>query len=94
MLQDESLLGVLLVRIEETPKWTSPTRKSATEDWVSKDWFTSLEPQNRTFSGVKHNGVTWVNDVEVHVLLFERGWEAGDPDSDMVFCSSDIYIYR
>jgi hypothetical protein len=47
MLQDESLLGVLLVKIEEKPKWKIPIRKPTAQDWVSKkDWFKSMEPRN------------------------------------------------
>ena len=78
MLKDERLLGVLVVNIEEAPKWSKPKRKAMAEDWVPEnvdehDWRASTEPRDRVFSAIRHNGVTLMNNVEVQVLLFERG---------------------
>jgi hypothetical protein len=83
MLKDESLLGVLLVNIKEKPQWSNPGRKPTTDDLVSKDnWFASME-QHGSFGCVKQNGIDWVKDIEVHVLLFEKGW-AGQSDPEKV----------
>jgi hypothetical protein len=84
MLKDECLIGVLLVKIKETPKWSSPVRKPTSEDRMSKtDWFASME-QGRPFGCISSNGINWVNDIDVQVVLFERGWEAGHREPDTV----------
>jgi hypothetical protein len=36
------------------------------------------------FGCISSNGIDWVNDIEVQVVLFERGWEAGHCEPDTV----------
>jgi len=79
-LQDESLLGVLVIKIHETTKYSSPTKSPTEEDDVPKrDWFAGIQREGR-FGTVWFKERAWLHRIEVYVALFERGWKDGDDD--------------
>jgi len=95
ILQDDIILGVLLISIKEKPKWESPARCPLKEEWMdTKDWLLRMERKG-PFGSITHNGITWVHDIDVQVYLFEGGWNEsmGDPDNVSLFFTSMHSLY-
>jgi hypothetical protein len=84
ILQDDTILGVLLFMIKEKPKYLKPERHPTANDWAPpRQWFTLLnwEP---SFSGISLGGIVWVHTIELGVSLFEKGWNINNNDPHMV----------
>jgi hypothetical protein len=84
ILQNQSILGVLLVKIKEMPKWSMPGRNPGRDDrMLEDDWFAELK-WDGNFGALSNQGIIWMNVIKVEVSLFEKGWDASGSDPVMV----------
>ena len=86
VLQNESILGVLLVKIKEEEDWPGPGRKPSKEDKMTlDDWYASVQ-RVWNFGAISNKDIVWMNGIEVFVALFEQGWNESINDPPMVRC--------
>ena len=73
----DSLLGVLVM---------NPTRPSVAADFISRqDWYEGIASrEGGAFSRIVINGHIWMEEVKVHVCLFEKTWKAEEGDKGIL----------
>jgi hypothetical protein len=72
-----TLLGVLVIKIEESPRWTSPSKASVSDNYIKKDrWDEAARQSQRQnpFGGINIAGNAWVGQVQVDICLFQQPW--------------------
>jgi len=79
-LQDNNLLGILVIDISEKKKFSSPKTRPTEEDSIAQDhWFAGVEREG-SFGAIKFKDQVWLNRIEVDVYLFEQGWNTSFDD--------------
>lgn len=93
LLKLESVLGVLVVNVDEQSKWASPvTEANASTDYIARrDWNTNAMATlaENPFGRIVVNGHTWVHDLSITLSFFDQTWAIGDEDPPKV---SDFVI--
>jgi len=86
VLQNESILSVLLVQIKDEEDWPGPGRKPSKEDKMTlDDWYASVQRVGN-FGAISNKDIVWMNGIKVFVALFEQGWNESINDPPMVRC--------
>jgi hypothetical protein len=80
ILETPSILGVLLIKITENPRWSAPTRVASKEDEVDRKTWLENAKHEEGFGAIKVQGITWLNSVKVEVSLFKQGWNTMGSD--------------
>jgi hypothetical protein len=82
-----TVLGVLVINIEECPQWTSPSRASVLDNFIQKDRWEQAAGVSRErypFGSINIGGNAWVGHVKVDICLFQTPWGTNDRDPPQV----------
>jgi hypothetical protein len=74
ILKNPAIIGVLVMKINERPSWSSPRSRSGEQDYFIEDDFNIID-LSRAF---QLNGNVWMGRVKIDVALFQAGHD-GDP---------------
>jgi hypothetical protein len=96
MLADDATWGVLVVRVEEIPTWTNPTRNPTHNDFMTReDWDRAVGAIQRDnpFAALRYRMMPWTHTVSCAVYFFPSTWDISDPDPTRVSSSSHIICH-
>jgi hypothetical protein len=79
MLESRASWGVLVVKISERGRWSPPSRRPVTDDFVSEEeWYErAASLQAASFGAFSIDGWAWTKPVTVDVCYFPRTWRRG-----------------
>jgi hypothetical protein len=87
ILNEASILGVLVMHIIEMPKWSSPARRSVADDFIDRQhWVSQVRTSQaaRPFGRIMVNNIFWVENIAVNIYFFKKSWKDGDDDPPKV----------